>query len=254
MKLGVILFFADSISKKKDKMRTFRYGILPYGVILAMIAGLMLMEPHLSGTVLILGIGAAMLFVGGIQKGWIVAGVGAVLGAFLSALLSGVIKYNSSRISVWRDPLNEEFMQGAGYQIRQGLLAIGSGGLLGVGLGRSRQKYLYLPEPQNDFIFSIICEELGLIGALLIMSLFALLILRGYWIAMHCRDRFSFLVVGGVTSLLAIQVFLNVAVVTNLVPCTGISLPMFSYGGTALAIQLVEVGIMLSVSRQMPPD
>lgn len=251
VKLGIILFFADSISKKKDKMRTFRYGILPYGVILAIIAGLMLMEPHLSGTVLMLGIGASMLFVGGIQQGWVVAGIGGA-SAFLYLLLSGKIKYNSMRIAVWRDPINTDILD-KGFQIRQGLLAIGSGGLLGVGLGQSRQKYLYLPEPQNDFIFSIICEELGLIGATLIMALFALLILRGYWIALHARDRFGALLAVGITTQIALQVFLNIAVVTNLIPNTGISLPFFSYGGTALVIQLAEMGLVLSVSRQMPP-
>ena len=121
-----------------------------------------------------------------------------------------------------------------------------------MGLGQSRQKFLYLPEEHNDFIFAVVCEELGLIGAILILLLFALLILRGYWIALHARDRFSALVATGLTSLLALQVFLNVAVVTNLVPCTGISLPFFSYGGTALWIQLVEMGIILAISRDIP--
>ena len=141
---------------------------------------------------------------------------------------------------------------GDGWQIVQSLYTIGSGGLSGLGLGGSRQKFLYLPEEHNDFIFSVVCEELGFIGAALILCLFALLILRGFWIAFHCRGRFSFLVVAGITSLLAIQVFLNVAVVTNLVPCTGISLPLFSYGGTALLIQLFELGIVLSASRDIP--
>ena len=254
-KVGVILFFADSISKKKDKMRTFRYGILPYGAILAIIGYLMYKEPHLSGLVLILGIGAVMMFVGGIQPIWVGAGLG--VGAVgVWAYLTGKISYNSSRIMIWRDPLNTdpELMRGAGYQIRQSLLAIGSGGLLGVGLGRSRQKFLYLPEEHNDFIFAIICEELGLIGATLIMAIYALLILRGYWIALHARDRFGALLAVGVTTQVALQVFLNIAVVTNLVPNTGISLPFFSYGGTALAIQLAEMGVVLSVSRQMPPS
>ena len=134
----------------------------------------------------------------------------------------------------------------------QSLYTVGSGGLSGLGLGGSRQKFLYLPEEHNDFIFSVVCEELGFIGAALILCLFALLILRGFWIAFQCRDRFSFLTVCGITSLLAIQVFLNVAVVTNLLPCTGISLPMFSYGGTALLIQLGELGIVLSASRDLP--
>ena len=254
-KVGVILFFADSISRKKEKMRTFRDGILPYGVILAVIAVLMIKEPHLSGTVLILGIGAVMMFVGGIDLIWVGAGGGVgALGVW--AYLTGKIGYNSSRIAVWRDPLteDEELMRGAAYQIRQSLLAIGSGGLLGVGLGKSRQKFMYLPERHNDFIFAIICEELGLIGATLIMALFALLILRGYWIALHARDRFGALLAVGVTTQVALQTFLNIAVVTNLIPNTGISLPFFSYGGTALVIQLAEMGLVLSVSRQMPPS
>ena len=132
----------------------------------------------------------------------------------------------------------------------QSLYAIGSGGLMGLGLGRSRQKYLYLPEEHNDYIFPIVCEELGFVGAMVVLLLFLLLILRGYWIALHARDRFGMLVVGGLTTLLALQVFLNIGVVTNLLPATGISLPFFSYGGTALLIQLFEMGVILSVSRQ----
>ena len=254
-KVGVILFFADSISKKKDKMRSFKDGIVPYAVLLLLIAFLMYKEPHLSGMVLILGIGAVMLFVGGIDLIWVGAGIGvAFMGVF--AYLKGWISYNSSRIAIWLNPLtdDEELMRGAGYQIRQSLLAIGSGGLLGVGLGKSRQKFMYLPERHNDFIFAIICEELGLIGATLIMALFALLIIRGYWIALHARDRFGALLAVGVTTQVALQVFLNIAVVTNLIPNTGISLPFFSYGGTALVIQLAEMGLVLSVSRQMPAN
>ena len=253
VKLGVILYFADSISKKKGKMRTIRYGIVPYIAILGLIAALMLKEPHLSGTVLILGIGACMMFVGGIRGYWV--GVGAsVAGLGVFAYLKGWINYNSSRITVWLDPLSktELNMTGSGYQTRQSLLAIGSGGLLGMGLGKSRQKFMFLPEEHNDFIFSIVCEELGLIGATLIMLLFAMLIIRGYWIALHARDRFGSLLAVGVTTQIALQVFLNIAVVTNLIPNAGISLPFFSYGGTALAVQLAEMGIVLSVSRQMP--
>ena len=252
-KVGVILFFADSISKKKGRMRTIRYGILPYLAILGLIAFLMMKEPHLSGTVLILGIGACMMFVGGIRAYWVGLGFAGV-GAVAYAYLSGLISYNSSRITVWLDPLSktELNMTGSGYQTRQSLLAIGSGGLLGMGLGKSRQKFMFLPEEHNDFIFSIVCEELGLIGATLIMLLFAMLIIRGYWIALHARDRFGSLLAVGVTTQIALQVFLNIAVVSNLIPNTGISLPFFSYGGTALAVQLAEMGIVLSVSRQMP--
>ena len=167
------------------------------------------------------------------------------------AFATGIITYNSSRIDIWLDPFNEEWMRDKGYQIRQSLLSIGSGGLFGLGLGKSRQKFLFLPEEHNDFIFAIICEELGLVGATIIMVMFALLIIRGYWIALHARDRFGSLLAVGVTTQIALQVFLNIAVVTNLIPNTGISLPFFSYGGTALAVQLAEVGIVLSVSRQM---
>ena len=249
-KVGVILYFADSISKKRDRMATFREGILPYAGILATIAILMGLEPHLSGMVLLLGIGAVMMYVGGIRNYWVFAGF--VVVAFVAyAFATGLITYNSSRIDIWLDPFNEEWMRDKGYQIRQSLLSIGSGGLFGVGLGKSRQKFLFLPEEHNDFIFAIICEELGLVGATIIMAMFALLIIRGYWIALHARDRFGSLLAVGVTTQIALQVFLNIAVVSNLIPNTGISLPFFSYGGTALAVQLAEVGIVLSVSRQM---
>ena len=245
----MVLYFSDSISKKKDRMRTLRYGIAPYALILIVIAGLMMLEPHLSGTVLILGVGAILMLVGGISWGWVGGVLG--LGALGVYLLIGVIGYGQSRVSMWLDPWQDPLDEG--YQMTQSLIAIGSGGLWGVGLGKSRQKFLYLPEEHNDFIFSIVCEELGLIGATIIMLLFAALILRGYWIAIHARDRFGSLLVVGVTSLLAMQTFLNIGVVTGLLPATGISLPFFSYGGTALMIQLAEMGVVLSVSRQMKP-
>ena len=246
-KLAVILSFSSLICRYRAKMRSFRFGILPFAGILAAIIGLLVLEPHFSASIIILAIGAVMLFLGGVRLFWFVGAFGAA-GTGIAILLT-LFPYASSRINSWRDPFTDSSNQG--YQIVQSLYTIGSGGLSGLGLGRSRQKFLYLPEEHNDFIFSVVCEELGFIGAALILCLFALLILRGFWIALHCRDRFSFLVVGGVTSLLAIQVFLNVAVVTNLVPCTGISLPMFSYGGTALLIQLFELGIVLSASRDI---
>lgn len=252
-KLGVIVYFADSISKKKDKMLTWRYGIWPYVVILGVIAGLMMLEPHLSGTILILGTGVIMMIVGGIQAWLVGLGVGGVAAAgvlYVKLVESGVISYGKSRIEMWHNPWIDEL--GDGYQMVQSLIAIGSGGLLGVGLGKSRQKFLYLPEEHNDCIFAIVCEELGLIGACVIMLIFALLILRGFWIALHARDRFGTLLVVGIVTHIALQTFLNIAVVSGLVPATGISLPFFSYGGTALALQLLETGIVLSVSRQIP--
>ena len=196
-----------------------------------------------------MGVGAALMLVGGINWAWVIGAVGAAGAAMYLVLF--VIGYNTSRITYWLNPWADA--QGAGWQLSQSLITIGSGGLWGVGLGKSRQKFLYLPEEHNDFIFAIICEELGLIGASIIMLLFAALILRGYWIALHARDRFGSLLVVGITTLVAMQTFLNIGVVTGLLPTTGISLPFFSYGGTALSIQLAEMGIVLSVSRQMRP-
>lgn len=246
-KLAVILSFSVLICRFRDRMRSFRFGILPFAAILAVIVGLLVLEPHFSASIIIIALGGIMMFLGGAGLGWFLAAIGAAGGAL--AVLLTFFPYASSRINTWRDPFSSSSDEG--YQIVQSLYSIGSGGLSGLGLGGSRQKFLYLPEEHNDFIFSVICEELGLIGAVLILSLFALLILRGYWIALHCRSRFAFLVCAGISTLLAIQVFLNVAVVTNLVPCTGISLPFFSYGGTALLIQLGEMGILLSASRDI---
>lgn len=265
-KLGVILYFSARLSKRNtEKKRHFdkrtysghflelldRIGFLelvPYGVVLVIIAGLLLLQPHLSATILILAIGASILFAAGIRLGWFVAG-----GTLMTAALWLVINttdYMADRIAIWQNPWTDT--QGDGYQIVQSLYAIGSGGLLGLGLGNSRQKFLYLPELQNDYVFPIVCEELGFIGAAMILLLFALLIIRGYWLALHARDRFGALLIVGITTQVAVQVFLNIGVVTNLIPPTGISLPFFSYGGTALVIQLVEMGIVLSVSRQIP--
>ena len=248
-KAAVVIYFAESISKKKDKMRTFRYGILPYAFILILIGGLVGWEPHLSGALLILGAGAAMMLVGGINWAWVIAAAGSAVGLVYVALF--VIGYNTSRVTYWLDPWADA--NDKGYQLSQSLITIGSGGLWGLGLGKSRQKFLFLPEEHNDFIFSIVCEELGLVGAGIIMLLFAALVLRGYWIALHCRDRFGALLVVGFTTSIAMQVFLNIAVVSGALPTTGISLPFFSYGGTALCVQLVEMGVILSVSRQMKP-
>ncbi len=209
---------------------------------------LLLLEPHLSASVIIIVLGAIMMFAGGTRL-W-VFGLGAGVVALAGFIVVKFFPYASSRITVWLDPWSDPLNKGL--QTIQSLYAIGSGGLTGLGLGQGRQKYMYLPEEHNDFIFSIVCEELGFIGAMLILALFAVLIIRGFWLALHAKDRFGSLVIIGITSLLAIQVFLNVAVVTNLVPCTGISLPFFSYGGTALLIQLGEMGIVLSISREIP--
>lgn len=247
-KIAVILYFAALICRFKDKMSELKYGLVPFAAILALIVGLLVMEPHLSASLITIAIGGILMFLGGAKLKWFAVGGGVVAG--LAAIAFSVMDYSSDRITAWLDPFAD--MSDTGYQIVQSLYSIGSGGLLGLGLGQSRQKYLYLPEEHNDFIFSVVCEELGFIGAMLILALFALLIVRGYWLAIHARDRYSFLVCAGITSLLAIQVILNVAVATNLVPATGISLPFFSSGGTALLIQMAEMGIILSVSRDIP--
>ena len=245
-KLGVVLSFAALIDRFGEKMTTFRWGILPFGCILGVMVVLLRLEPHNSAIVIIAIAAGAMLFLGGVRYRWFLLGAGAM--ALGAALVLGAGGYELGRITAWRDPFSDP--AGSGYQIIQSLYAIGSGGLFGLGLGQGRQKYLYLPEEHNDYIFAIACEELGLAGALAILSLYAMLILRGYWIAMHTRDRFTALTVAGITTLTALQVLLNIGVVTNLLPSTGISLPFFSYGGTALLIQLTEMGLVLGASRQ----
>ena len=247
-KVAVILYFAALICRFRGRMRTFRYGIAPFAAVLLLIVGLLVLEPHFSAAIIIIAIGAVMLFLGGARLYWFIGG-GALLLLALAVVMA-FFPYASNRIASWLDPFSHT--QGVGYQIIQSLYAVGSGGLFGLGLGHGRQKYLYLPEEHNDFIFAVVCEELGFVGAAAILLLFALLIIRGYYLAMRMRDRFSFLVTAGMTTLLAIQVILNVAVVTNLAPCTGISLPFFSYGGTALLIQMAEMGIILSASREIP--
>lgn len=245
-KLGIILSFAAMISAFGEKMETFRWGIAPFAAILVIIVILLRLEPHNSAIVIIACTAAAMLFLGGVKYRWfILGGCIMLLGV---VLILGAGGYELSRITAWQDPFSDPTDDG--YQIIQSLYAIGSGGLLGLGLGKGRQKYLYLPEEHNDYIFAITCEELGLVGAVAILVLYALLILRGYWIAMHLRDRFLSLMVAGITTLTALQVFFNIGVVTNLLPSTGISLPFFSYGGTALLIQLGEMGLILGASRQ----
>ena len=247
-KIGVIMFFSVLICRYKEKMRDFRHGIVPFAAILGVICFLLVLEPHMSAIIIILAIGMVMLFLGGLPLYWFIGG--GIAGGALLGVGYALFGYVRDRFTAWLNPFADA--SDAGYQIVQSLYSIGSGGLLGLGLGNSRQKYLYLPEEHNDFIFSVICEELGFIGAMLILTLFALLIIRGYWLSMHARDRYSALVGAGITTHLAMQVILNVAVCTNSIPCTGISLPLFSYGGTALLLQMAELGIVLSISRDIP--
>ncbi|MCL2627547.1 MAG: putative lipid II flippase FtsW [Oscillospiraceae bacterium] len=276
-KLALILSFAQMACKiGKEKMKTFKFGVIPFAIVTCIMIVLLRMEPHLSAIIIITALAAVMMFAGGTNIRWFILVV-AILVSMVAGLvyfqlrsnmpefeLSDVsvetirnnvdfsgLGYEGRRINAWLNPDNDPLRDG--FQIRQSLNAIGSGGLLGQGLGQSRQKYLYLPEEHNDYIFAIVCEELGFVGAMLVIMLFVLLIIRGYWLALNANDNFGSLVTIGITSLLALQVFLNIAVVTNMLPATGISLPFFSYGGTALWLQLVQIGIILSVSREIPP-
>ena len=252
-KFAVVVAFAHIISLNHDRMRTFSAGVLPFALILGVVAVLMLLEPHLSGTVLILAIGAVLMFVGGTGLQWFALAGGLGVGAIAAAVLAlpQLVPYAAGRLASWQDPFADPL--GEGHQTIQSLYAIASGGMAGLGLGNSRQKYLYVPEPQNDFIFSILCEELGFAGAALAVGLFLLLLLRGVSIAVRARDKFGALLVVGFVVQVVLQAVLNIAVVTNTIPNTGISLPFFSSGGTSLLMLLGEMGVVLSVSRQADP-
>ena len=245
-KFTMILLFARLTRGFGTKARQFRYGVLGFGLALMGILVPLALEKHLSAIMLMGMVAVVMMFVAGTSPKWLLAGAGGAA-VFLVVYVS-FMGYAGDRITAWLHP---ELDPGdTGYQILQSLYAIGSGGLFGLGYGKSRQKYLYLPFQYNDYIFAVICEELGFVGALGIMALFAMLILRGYWIALRARSRFSTVLAAGLTTLIAVQTVLNLCVVTNLLPSTGIALPFFSYGGTALAVNLGEMGIVLSISRE----
>ena len=245
-KFAIITLFAHLIAKYHKRMDKFKF-VMTLLLLLAGVCGLVVIETHLSATILILLIGVVLMIVGGLAVKYIVMGAGVAVGAVILVVVTGVVDYASSRFTYWLDPWADA--SGSGYQTIQSLLAIGSGGLLGRGIGQSRQKYSWLPEPHNDFIFAIVSEELGLIGAMIIVILFCLLIWRGFVIAMHSPDKFSSLMAVGLSFQVALQAALNIMVVTNTIPNTGISLPFFSYGGTALIILLAEMGVVLSISR-----
>lgn len=246
-KFAVILLFSTLISANYSKMKTFKYGIIFMGFLLALPCVLTLFEPHLSATVLIFVIGVVLMIIGGIKTGYILLGILGAGGIGVLVLFTNVVKYAATRIQYWRDPWSAPKTEG--YQTIQSLISIGSGGLLGRGLGQSRQKYLWVPEPHNDFIFSTVCEELGFIGAMVVVLLFCLLVWRGFIIAMRAPDKYSSLLAVGLTFQVGLQAALNILVVTNTLPNTGISLPFFSYGGSSLVILLAEMGIVLSISR-----
>ena len=244
-KFTQILLFARLTRRYGPDARTFRYGVLGFGCALLGILVPLALEKHLSAIMLMGMVAVVMMYVAGTHPKWLLAGAAAA--ALFVVVYVSFMGYAGDRITAWRYP--EQDPGDTGYQILQSLYAIGSGGLFGLGFGKSRQKYLYLPFQYNDYIFAIVCEELGLVGAVAIMALFAALILRGYRIALRGRDRFSTVLAAGLVTLIAVQTILNLGVVTNLLPSTGIALPFFSYGGTALAVNLGEMGVVLSISR-----
>lgn len=244
-KFTMILLFARLTRKFGPWAKEFRYGVLGFGAALLGILLPLALEKHLSAIMLMGLVAVVMMFVAGTHPKWLLAGAGAAV-IFVIVYIS-LMGYAGDRVTAWLHP--EQDPGDTGYQILQSLYAIGSGGLFGRGIGKSRQKYLYLPFQYNDYIFAIICEELGLLGAIAIIVLFGALILRGYRIALQAEDRFSTVLAAGLVTLIAVQTVLNLGVVTNLLPSTGIALPFFSYGGTALAVNLGEMGVVLSISR-----
>ena len=254
MKLVLVLFlsryfmiYEKAATNPNDKTQSSIYGLFVPGAYVLFVCVLIALENHFSCMIIMFSIGMVVIFVSGVRMFWFaVAGSVAAVAALIAIMFSS---YARERVDVWLRP-ERYSTDDEVYQTLQGLYAIGSGGLMGLGLGRSRQKYLYLPEEHNDYIFPILCEELGFVGAVVVILLFILLIVRGYYIAMHARDRFGALLAAGISTHIALQTFLNIGVVTNFLPATGISLPFFSYGGTALLMQLFEAGVVLAVSRQ----
>lgn len=246
VKLLMIIFYAGILVKNRDELGKYGKGFIKHIFMLMPIIGLLLLQPHFSASIVIIGICSIMMIMAGC-KFWHFLVTGGIVGIPAMVLLIIKEPYRLKRVitflNPWQDPTGE------GWQVIQSLYAIGSGGLFGVGLGESKQKFLYIPEPHNDFIFSILGEELGFIGCAIVLVLFAIFIWRGILIAMKAPDMFGSLVAIGVTALVAIQVIINVAVVTSSMPATGMPLPFFSYGGTALFILLCEMGVLLNISK-----
>ena len=255
-KIGFILFFAAILSDVKEhgKIKTYKYGfIYPIVFIGPIVGAILILQNHFSATFIIMVVTVVQMFVAGtkISHFLITGGIGAL------GLVSGMLikkgelslgsGFRSSRVQTWLDPFSDP--TGDGWQIIQSLYAIGSGGLFGVGLGNSKQKYLYLPEPHNDFIFSVLAEELGFVGCIAVIVLFTIFVWRGIVIAMRAKDNFGCLIAVGIVTMIGLQAMINIAVVTGTIPVTGMPLPFFSYGGTSLIANLIAVGILLNISR-----
>ncbi|MDE7390057.1 MAG: FtsW/RodA/SpoVE family cell cycle protein [Lachnospiraceae bacterium] len=250
-KFALILFFANWGSLYYKKMSTIKYGIMPAVAVLIPVILLLYLEPHYSGIVICVLIVAVMLFLSGLPIKYFLMAGGAVAAVVVVMAVTGNLGYAMSRLDGWGQALvytTEDMWQNT-YQTRNSLYAIGSGGLWGLGLGQSRQKYLFLPEPQNDFVFAVVCEEIGLVGALIILSIFALFVWRGFKICSKAKDRFGHLLGVGLMAQIGLQVVLNILVITDFLPNTGISLPFFSYGGSSLLMLLAQMGIVMNISR-----
>ncbi len=250
-KFAIVLFFAHWGSKYYNKMHLPKYSLLPGAVVFGSTAILLILEPHYSCTAIVFMLTILMLFISGMKIKYLVYCGIAIVAAVLLLWVTGGLTYAMSRMGGWGQALEyttEQMWQDT-WQTRNSLYAIGSGGLWGLGLGQSRQKYLYLPEPQNDFVFAIVCEELGLIGAVIILLIFALLVWRGITLSLRAKDKFGKLLGIGLTAQIGLQVILNILVITDGMPNTGISLPFFSYGGSSLVMLLAQMGLVLSISR-----
>ncbi len=255
LKLATIIVIADYMQRNYDKRDDFKGSFLPLAVRIVISCGLVLIQPHLSCTVIIFVTSYCMLAIGGTNfKHLALIAVAVALGLFAIIKIFPMLgfDYVTDRLLSWQDP--EADIQNATYQTYQSLVTIGSGGMFGLGLGNSRQKYGYLPVTQNDFIFSVICEELGFVGAIVVILLFIVFLFRGFYIASAAPDKFGMLLCSGIVIHLTVQAFLNIAVVTNAMPNTGVSLPFISYGGTALLMQMAEMGIVLNISRKAAMD
>ncbi len=250
VKFSLVLYFARRISERaKNDLLDFRRGLLPYLLILVGLAGVMILQDHLSGMIMIMAAGIIVLIVGGANL-WHIGFLSA-FGAVGVGLLAVFEPYRFKRLIAFADPFAVKMEEG--WQIVQGLYAVASGGLFGLGLGQSRQKFLYIPEAHNDYIYAIICEELGFAGAILVAVLFALLIYRGIYIALQTKDTFSSLTVFGIIAIIGLQYLINVGVVTSTIPNTGMQLPFFSAGGSSLIFMMAAMGVVLGISRQIKP-
>jgi cell division protein FtsW len=250
VKIGLVLFMAHSLARKQGKVKSFRFGFLPYLLILAILLGLLLAQPDLGSALTLAVVAVAMLLVAGTRLSYL-AGIGLIALPFLYFMVMNV-DYRRRRIlaflNPWEDPSN------TGFQIIQSWIAFGSGGAFGQGLGESKQKLFYLPEAHTDFIFSVVGEELGFVGVIVIAAMFMLLILRGLRTSLNAPNEFSCFLAFGLTLLIGMQAFVNMAVVMGMVPTKGLALPFLSYGGTSLVTTLAAIGLLLNVSRHLPGE